>query len=320
MENMLQWGLDCIRAVQNAASPPLTVVMNIVTWFGSTWFWFTLLPLVFWYVDEKKGVRLGVAVMVSAWLNITLKFLFNQPRPFWEGYDPRLAFIPEGLNGFPSGHAQATLVIWIIMASWVGKKWAYAAAALVVLLISFSRVYLGVHFPTDILGGWIAGSLVLAVYFLWGDAIERLLVRGGLRAQIIVSAAAAFIMILYNPAVSKTMQGGVEALVSPGGIVLGMGVGYALSACYTGFHSSFAGRTGAAKFLAAAGRIVIGAAGTALFFILLQKMKIVLGPGFNRFGIFIQFAVSALWIYGGAPWIFVLLKLADGKSKEGKAA
>ncbi|MDR1105118.1 MAG: phosphatase PAP2 family protein [Treponema sp.] len=313
MENMLQWGLDFIRAVQSAASLPLTAVMNIVTWFGSTWFWFTLLPLVFWCADAKKGIQIGVTVMVSAWLNITLKFLFNQPRPFWEGYDPGLAFMPESLNGFPSGHAQAALVIWMIVASWTEKNWAFAVAAFVVLLISFSRVYLGVHFPTDILGGWILGALTLAVYFLWGDSFGELLARGGLRAQLIVSAAAAFIMILYNPASAKAMPGGVEALLSPGGIILGMGAGYALTARYTGFHSGFSDRSGVAAVLSALGRIVIGAAGTVLLFIVLQKTRGMLGPGFNRMGIFIQFAVSALWIYAGAPWLFVLLRLAEGK-------
>lgn len=287
--------------------------MNIVTWFGSAWFWFTLLPLVFWCAGEKKGIEIGVTVMVSAWLNITLKFLFGQPRPFWDGYDPGLAFIPENLNGFPSGHAQTALVIWIIAASWTKKNWAFAVAAFVVLLIGFSRVYLGVHFPTDILGGWIIGAITLAAYFLWKDSIEELLARGGFRAQLIVSAAAAFIMILYNPASAQAAPGGVEALLLPGGIVLGMGAGYALTVRYTGFHSGFSGHEGAAAFLSALGRIVTGAAGTALLFIVLEKTRGMLGPGFNRLGIFIRFAVFALWIYAGAPRLFVLLRLAEGK-------
>ncbi|MDR2370689.1 MAG: phosphatase PAP2 family protein [Treponema sp.] len=314
MESILQWGLDLIRSVQNFSSPPLTAFMKIATWFGAAPSYLVLLSLIFWCIDEKKGARLGVAVMVSLWLNIILKFLLNQPRPFWEGYDPSVGLVAEKLNGFPSGHAQISLVLWIIIASFGKKKRYYAAAVLFVLLISFSRVYLGVHFPTDIAGGWLLGGIVLAVYFIWGDALEALLVRGGLRTQLIASAAAAFIMILCNPQSAREVQGGIEVQLMPGGLLLGMGAGYSLTAHYLRFRAAgLSGRGSKLPVLLA--RFILGMAGVALIFVVFRKINGILGADYIRMGIFFRFALMELWIYAGAVRVFQFFKLAEREQR-----
>jgi membrane-associated phospholipid phosphatase len=132
--------------------------MRAVTNLGGAAAYLALLPLIFWCYDEEKGIRLALAVLASVWINLGLKFLCDQPRPFWPGYDPSVGIITESANGFPSGHAQISLTLWVIVASWNGKPWAYAAAILTSLLVGFSRLYLGVHFPTDLLGGWVLGA------------------------------------------------------------------------------------------------------------------------------------------------------------------
>ena len=309
MENILQWGIDFIRCIQGRASPALTGLMTGITWLGSTAAYMILIPLIYWCIDEKKGFRLGLAVLISAWLNITLKFLFDQPRPFFAAYDPSLQMIPETMGGLPSGHAQNALVMWIIIASWIKKKWAYIAAALICLAVSFSRVYLGVHFPTDILGGWAAGAAVLCVYFLLGEKIEGLLVRGTLRVQMITIAAASFIMILYRP---------VENFLMPGAILLGMGSGFLLNKRYVKFTSSIE-RSGRplAKYPVLLIRFLLGLTVTALIFILFRKiMPVVRGTPFFMIVYFIRYALIGLWVSAGAPWLFCLLRLADKRIKD----
>jgi hypothetical protein len=277
--------------------------MKLVTNFGAAPAYMVLLPLVFWCFDEEKGIRLGIAVMVSTWINLGLKFLLNQPRPFWDAWDPSVGIITESLNGFPSGHAQISLTMWVIVASWIGKKWAYASAILLTLLVGFSRVYLGVHFPTDLLGGWILGALVLTAYFLLADKLKALLIRGGQRLQMVVSAAAAFVMILYRPQVE---------LLMPGAVILGIGISYSITANRFHFRSAAVfGRTGMAKFLSLAARFFVGIAGVALVFILFSRLE----PGENStyypLFLFMQFFLLEFWIYAGAPWIFQRLHLAE---------
>jgi membrane-associated phospholipid phosphatase len=297
MESALLWGLDLIRLIQSRANPALTVFMRLVTTLGSTPVYLTLLSLVFWCFDSKKGIRLIMAVLVSLWINLALKFLLGQPRPFWAGWDPAVGMIDESLNGFPSGHAQISLTMWMIIASWTKRKWAYVLAALVSLLVGFSRLYLGVHFPTDLAGGWILGALVLGGYKVLGDRLEAVLIRGGQRFRMIFCSAAAFVMILYRPD---------TAILTPGALVLGIGFGYSI----TQFRTA-GGEKNPAQFLALALRFVIGIAGMLALFLILGLAD----PGENAsvypLFFFIRLVLVGFWTSAAAPWVFLRLRLAE---------
>jgi membrane-associated phospholipid phosphatase len=308
MDLLLLWGLDIIRTVQSAASPPLTFFMKGLTFLGSGAAYMLFLPFVFWCLDEKKGLRLGVALMISVLVNMILKFALDQPRPFWEGWDPALGMVSEQFNGFPSGHAQNSLVAGIIIASWSGKKRYYCLALFLSLLIGFSRIYLGVHFPTDLLGGWILGALILAGYFLLGKRIEEALARGGPRMQRIVTGAAAFGMILYRPQAE---------LLMPGAFVLSMGLGYNFTARRLRFSAEGVfGRTGTAKFLTLGARFIAGIAGMILFFALAGRIEWEASPYYLLF-YFFRLLLPGFWVYAGAPWLFQRLHLAEqGEAEE----
>jgi hypothetical protein len=261
------------------------------------------LPLVVWCFDEKKGIRLGITLMISILLNMVLKFALDQPRPFWEAWDPAVGIISERFNGFPSGHAQNSLVMGIIAASWGGKKRHYALALFFSLLIGFSRIYLGVHFPTDLLGGWILGGLVLGGYFLLGGRVEAALIKGGPRLQRIAAAAAAFVMILYRPQAEILM---------PGAFVLSMGLGYSFTARRFRFSAEGVfGRTGTARFLTLGARFIAGAAGMTLIFIVLERLDRGAESPYYLLFYFFSLLFPGLWVYSGAPWLFQRLHLAE---------
>ena len=116
-----------------------------------------------WWIDPPGGRRLGILLGFSWLLNLTLKDLFALPRPFQT--DPAAASEAARTTargpGFPSGHTQATSTFWFFLAFHHRRRWLYGVAVVAVVLVGLSRVWLGVHYPLDILGG-LAVGLVLA--------------------------------------------------------------------------------------------------------------------------------------------------------------
>ena len=113
------------------------------------------------------AVRVALLMALSSVLNQTLKALLQQPRPFH--LDPTLKQSEAIGYGLPSGHAQASVVQWGSLAAWFRRQWVWSVAVALVFLVGLSRVYLGVHFPTDVLAGWAIGAALVAFFFRgWG--------------------------------------------------------------------------------------------------------------------------------------------------------
>jgi hypothetical protein len=185
----------------------------------------------------------------------------------------------------------------MIIASGLKKKWFYGVAVFLCLLIGFSRIYLGVHFPTDVLGGWLIGGLILGLYFLFGNRIEKLITTGGTRAGLITAAALSFLMILYRPS--------VEVLI-PAGMILGLAAGYCLNRLYIGFT------VGSARYLILVGRFVLGIAGLVLLVYATGKLNNVFNNSENYdLFVLLRYALLALWISAGTPWLFRFTHLAE---------
>jgi len=279
--------------------------MRVITNTGSAAAYMVLVSFIYWCVDEKKGLRLAVVLLISVWINLALKFFLDQPRPFFEGYDPSVGMTPEIMGGFPSAHAQNSLVVWMIIASWgiiprLPRAAHFCIASFLCLLIGFSRVYLGVHFPTDVLGGWLLGGLILAVYFMAGSRIEALLESP--RAGLIAAAALAFAMNMYRPS---------ELMLMPGGMILGLGIGCFLCRRYMVFNASLKDRTGMAKSLTLLVRYALGITAMVLLYTATGKAVSGLrGSGNYQLYVFTRYVLAALWLSAGAPWIFCKLRLA----------
>jgi membrane-associated phospholipid phosphatase len=116
-----------------------------------------VLAWLMWARRYRDGLFFGLGVGGSALLNLAAKGYFARMRPeVW------LSVAPETSFSFPSGHAMgsASLAVALVLLAH-GSRWQWlvaAGAALFVLLVGMARVYLGVHFPSDILAGWAAGA------------------------------------------------------------------------------------------------------------------------------------------------------------------
>ncbi len=140
-----------------------TPFMKFFTLLGYPQAYMILVAIIYWSVDRKLGLRLAIFLPVVASVNSILKQAFHAPRPYW--LDPGIKAIHVS-NGFgmPSGHAQASTV-WFYAGAFLKKAWFWLLAIGIVFLIGMSRVYLGVHFPSQVLIGWMTGIVVLIIFF-----------------------------------------------------------------------------------------------------------------------------------------------------------
>ena len=116
-----------------------------------------LLGLLVWKRRYRDGLFFGLSIIGSLVLNMAAKNHFARGRPdLWASIAPEMSF------SFPSGHAMAsvTLGVAVILLAWNTRWrwWVFTASVVFVVLVGTSRVYLGVHFPSDILAGWTAGT------------------------------------------------------------------------------------------------------------------------------------------------------------------
>jgi membrane-associated phospholipid phosphatase len=127
-----------------------------------------ILPFTYFVLSRSAGARLYILFSTSSSLLDTLKMAFHSPRPYW--IDPRIrALSGSGNYGMPSGHALGASVVWPLVGRSLGTPGAYTLALTIVFLVSASRVYLGVHFISDVVGAWIIAAGLICGF----DWLER---------------------------------------------------------------------------------------------------------------------------------------------------
>ena len=139
-----------------------TPIMKFFTWLGYPQAYMIIIAIIYWSFDRKLGLRLAIFLPVTASLNSILKQAFHAPRPYW--LDPDIKAI-QASNGFgmPSGHAQGSTV-WLYAANILKSRWIWFVALFVTFMVGLSRVYLGVHFSSQVLSGWLIGIVVLIMF------------------------------------------------------------------------------------------------------------------------------------------------------------
>ncbi len=274
------FGVDPIQALQRFATPFLDAIFVVITSTGSLFFFMAAAALVYWLWDKRLGLFLGVLLLVSGGVNAYLKALFGQPRPPVELHKP----VPLTSNGFPSGHAQTTTAFWSALALVRRGGWIPVAIVMMVL-VALSRVYLGVHFIGDVLGGAAIGlALGLVAYVGYRASFWR---RLGIPQKLVLAVAlpAAFGGVL-------TLLG--EESVLFGGLLTGLSVGYVLEGEWVGLKRAGNVETGVL-------RVAIGLpsiAGLALLGVRLTDPVLVL-PFFFALGLTVALVL---------PWAFARLE------------
>ncbi|MDZ7960499.1 MAG: phosphatase PAP2 family protein [Aulosira sp. DedQUE10] len=158
-EGGFAWDVPILLAIHSTAQPQLDIFASTLTKLGVFWGVFPVASAIalalFIRRRWRKLAYFLTTLLGSIIINRTAKVLLHRVRPhLWESPAPEFDY------GFPSGHAMSsmTLVAALVILTW-GSRWGMLvliAGGIFVLAIAWTRLYLGVHYPSDILAGWTA--------------------------------------------------------------------------------------------------------------------------------------------------------------------
>lgn len=278
----------------------------------------------YWVVNKRGAIGLAFVLAISGFINTFLKGIMGIERPFQSHPNEVKEIGSADGYSFPSGHASVTGAFWTYGSlkaressalSQTGKLSIYFAAFIFFILVPLSRVYLGVHWPGDILVGIFEGVLIAFVLYwalpkAWSH-VEQLSERDQIIAVVLVT----LLMACASTIATSILGHDVIAAVNWGlpGALAGFAIGLIFEKNYVGFEVPSAGQK---KRIAL--RLIIG---LFLLLIVYYGLKIIVSPfegielvsGVVETRLMLPLDYLRLFIVGlaattGIPWVFVLIE------------
>lgn len=167
-QNQLLFGEDILNSIHLFWGSWLDTAMYWITILGNESFYVVVPPILYWCFEKRRAMKIFIIFLISSTLNDLVKEIFQNPRPSPEHLLPgirelNIAYRPDS-PGFPSGHTQGAATFWGAAFWFFHHKTIRIISVLLILLIPYSRLYLGVHFFGDVVGGYLIGfSVLLAI-------------------------------------------------------------------------------------------------------------------------------------------------------------
>lgn len=264
---------------------PVEYFFQLFTFLGNDEFYMLFFGVLIWCVSKPLGFWTAAVLLVSGVFSSSIKDLTVLERPSLEGMEQLDS------HAFPSGHTLTAVTVWGYMGVRLKKTgfWIWAIAAMV--LIAFSRIILGYHFPGDILGGYAFG-IPLLLFFVW---ISAVFVEKGWDQKI--STPVLLLLCIAIP-VLLTFLAPASDFYKLMGLLAGASAGYIVEK----------EKIRAATKTIWPFQIIKALLGTAVLFGIVLGLSGVLPSSVTAFG-FIRYALGGIWVTLLAPALFVTLKL-----------
>lgn len=277
----LQW----INALQSLNTPFWDRFFIGVTMLGEEYFYILVLGFFYWCINKEEVRYLVMVITFSSVVNGALKEIVNSPRPFMVEEVRALRTETAHGSSFPSGHVQIVASFYGALAHRYKKVWLWLIACVVVILVGLSRVYLGVHWPRDVVGGIIFA--VLSIFII--SRMELYEKRQGVSWPYFIL----FALVVLSMFLLKS-----ETYIKATGAFLGFMMGYLVEDYYVKFDV----RNGLF------GQLLKFILGIALTLAIFEGLKAVL-PDSNLF-VFIRYFATIFSVAAIIPWIFTKVGLS----------
>jgi membrane-associated phospholipid phosphatase len=323
MDALFQFGIRITLALQTL-SPALDGFMEAASFLGRIEFFLVLIPFIYWTVDRRIGVRTLLILIYADFVTASFKLFLHQPRPYWLGGVKELS--TEVNYALPSSHASSSASVGGYFITRSKENWLRILIGAIILLIGISRLYLGVHYPHDVLFGWLVGFAVLWGITKWNERVSDWLKSKSLAFQIGLGFIDSILIFLIGLLIRFTISGtpdpasyssfsadarSVTHFFTLGGALFGTTTGYALMRQYARF-----GATGTWGIRLV--RYAVGIIGLLALFYGLDTLFASIAPDETGLGYalrYIRYSIATLWATFLAPWLFLKLKLAESGDK-----
>jgi membrane-associated phospholipid phosphatase len=281
--------LQFVEWIQSFRTELFDQVFSIITELGDETIFIVVVGLVYWTISKSYGYRYAMIFLSSVVLNETLKGLIRRPRPYTTA--SVTSVVPETSGySFPSGHAQNSTMQALLLNERFGalKRWIRPLLTTIVVLVGFSRIYLGQHYLSDVIAGV---AVAAALYLVFRFASSRTALTGG-KAVLVATPFLAVLMVIFQ---DKNLW------ISVAGMIGGT-IGYVLEQRFVRYDVRAPWLIQGLKFLL----------GISITLGLQEGLKLVLPYGeateFLTLVLdFIRYALLVMWVTLGAPATFKLL-------------
>lgn len=235
------FGLDVVLWLQANGNPLFDFLARLLHETGGPLFYIVLLTLIYWSVDRRLGLRMLAGLIAAVVVSEGLEVLFQTPRPFLA--HPRavnMLFYEEGY-AMPSGHVLQALVLWGIIALWARRRAVTIAVGVYVLLMGWSRMYAGLHYPQDVVGGLLFGGVLLWLFHRYYEPLRERWQAIEWHLQAVLVMVASLLIFVLN-----TSNTYIQTIT---GVTLGAGLGLIWAGRRLGFSAGGPMRQRLLRFL-----------------------------------------------------------------------
>ena len=274
--------MEVIKFIQSFSNPFLDYFFSIITHIGGATIGVIFSVILFWCINKQLGYKFLYAIIFSFSLNNVLKGFFNSPRPIGQtGITSNEIKTATG-SSFPSGHSQGNATSFTFMMNEFKNKYVWIIGIFMLIMVPLSRLYLGVHWPKDVIAGTIIGILSV---FISNKIFDKSFDKSS--SLIIYSLIIFLVLGLFLP--SNDLN---KAL----GAFIGFVISLKLEKKYIKFNPN-------GKTLTQIIKCTIGIAGALIIYLLFSKY--LKGTYFT----ILKYFSLTMWITSIAPFIFVKLNL-----------
>ena len=293
--------INILKFFQSIRNPILNALFLILTISTEAPVIIIMTAIMYWCVNKKYGQKLLFALIPNIVINTGIKEFVKAPRPIGTAGLESLRVSTATGYSFPSGHTQTATTFWTSLIIIFRQKWMYILGSVMILGVGVSRLYLGVHWPIDVICGWIFGIFFTVIFTKIFDIVDK-----NKKYKLLLLMLVPFIIFIF---IVKS-----ESYIKIFGLLVGLVLGYIIEDNFIKFNTivdykkqaNFSSNVDTNKdyIVKSAYRFILG-----IFTLLLVYLTLKYIMPENTLFNFIRYLIVSLYAVAGVPALFKIIKL-----------